>query len=142
MRISRNEAMINIAIQISERSTCMRRKVGCVLTDSFGRILSVGHNGVPMGHAHCIETPCLGFDMPTGTGLHICASIHAEQNALMFCNDIMGIDSCYTTTSPCITCIKMLLNTSCKIIYFKENYIQTEAKSLWENSGGEWILLS
>lgn len=126
------DTMLKIARTISERSTCSRRAVGCVLVDKDNRVLSVGHNGPARGMKHCTENPCEGAGLPSGTGLELCQAIHAEQNALMFCNDIMKIDKCFVTVSPCIHCIKMLMNTSCKTIVFGGEYSQGDAaRNLW-----------
>lgn len=140
-RPTRDRTMLNIAKELAERSTCSRRKVGCVLTDVHGRILAAGHNGVPKGMPHCTDVPCAGAGMASGTGLNACQSTHAEQNALIFCNDIMKIDTCYVTASPCIFCIKMIMNTACKRIVFLEEYPHPEVKDLWLTSQvtREWI---
>lgn len=125
--------MLALAKTIAKRSTCARRAVGCVLVDRDGRVLSMGHNGVACGMPHCTENPCEGATLPSGTGLDLCQAIHAEQNALMFCNDIMKIDRCFVTVSPCIHCVKMLMNTSCRKIIFAEEYAHSEqARKLWE----------
>ncbi len=137
-RPTRDETMLEIAKTIAQRSTCCRRKVGCVLTDKHGRIISSGHNGVPMGQPHCTEEPCQGAGCASGTGLDLCLAIHAEQNALMFCPDVMKIETCYVTASPCVTCCKMLLNTSCQRIVFCEEYPHQEAKIMWEKAGRMW----
>lgn len=133
-RPSRNITMLKVALDLAERSTCGRRKVGCVLTDVHGRILSTGHNGVAKGEPHCTEHPCPGASCPSGMGLELCEAIHAEQNALMFCPDVMKIHACYTTASPCITCVKMLMNTSCQAIHFIEEYPHPRAQALWIQS--------
>ena len=138
-RPSRIETMLRIAEVIAERSTCCRRRVGCVLTDKNGRVLSIGHNGVAMGQPHCTDEPCRGAHLPSGTGLDRCLALHAEQNALMFCSDIMKIDTCHVTASPCMTCVKLLLNTSCRTIVFRELYPHTEALKLWTDSGRSWV---
>jgi len=133
--------MLKLASTIAERSTCKRRQVGCVLTDAHGRVLSMGHNGVAKGQEHCTDKPCPGANCPSGTGLDKCEAIHAEQNALMFCADVMKIHACYVTASPCINCVKMLMNTSCNEIHFLEKYPHPEAEKLWTNSYFErkWI---
>lgn len=133
-RPSRDETMLRLAEVIAERSTCSRRKVGCVLTDSYGRVLSVGHNGVPRGSPHCTEARCAGAGLPSGRGLDLCLSVHAEQNALMFCPDIMRIDTVYVTASPCVTCVKMLMNTTARRIVFRELYPHLEAERMWRQS--------
>lgn len=139
MRRSIIHVMLDIAGSISQRSTCCRRKVGCVLLDKQHRVLSMGHNGVAMGQPHCIDHPCKGAELPSGTGLDLCQAIHAEQNALMFCPDVMKIEDCVVTASPCVTCVKMLLNTSCNSIYFLEEYPQPDAEKMWRDAGRAWV---
>lgn len=139
-RPSRDATMLKLAHIISERSTCARRKVGCVLTDDHGRVISMGHNGVAMGQPHCTDHPCPGAKCASGTGLDLCQALHAEQNALLFAPDVMKINTCYVTASCCVTCTKLLLNTTCKRIVFIEEYPHTEAGDLWTSSGREWKL--
>ncbi len=67
-----------------------------------------------------------------------CHAIHAEQNALLQCRDVYSIHSCYTTVSPCMTCMKLLLNTGCERIIFTEEYVQPEAARLWQSAGRLW----
>lgn len=158
MRISRDEWAMAIAEVTARRATCLRRSVGCVLLNSRGFVLSTGYNGVAAGRPHCNEmmelsgedgsrqgytTPhaCEGACSPSGTNLDGCEAIHAEQNAIMRCKDIDTIHSCYCTTSPCVTCVKLLLNTSCEVIYFKSEYPQPHAKEMWESAGRKWMMV-
>jgi dCMP deaminase len=140
-RIAKPACYLMMAEAISMRGTCARRRVGCILTDSLGKILSTGYNGTPQGMPHCIDTPCKGADLPSGTGLDLCESIHAEANALLQCPNVGIIHVAYVTASPCIHCVKLLLNTGCCKIIFLEDYPHTEAKDLWERSHGpkSWI---
>lgn len=135
------ETMLAIANVIATRSTCVRRNVGAVLVDANNRVLSIGHNGPAKGMPHCTDKPCAGAECPSGTGLDLCQAIHAEQNALMFCHDIMKIDKCFVTTSPCVHCVKMLMNTSCKVIMFSETHPHTDpAKTLWlQDPTRQWV---
>jgi len=81
-----------------------------------------------------------GKRWPSGRHLDACEAIHAEQNALLQCNDVQKIKSCYVTVSPCITCVKLLLNTSCQRIVFVERYAHDEAAwNLWNQLSREWI---
>jgi len=136
-----NDTMLHMAEVIAFRTTCARRAVGCILVDKDNRILSAGHNGTPRGTAHCTDKPCKGAEFDTGQGLELCKAIHAEQNALMFCNDIMKIDKCFVTDSPCIHCIKMLMNTSCREIIFTRKYANAEqCREEWlKDLGRDWI---
>lgn len=136
------QTMMAIAHVISMRSTCSRRAVGAVLVDQNNRVLSIGHNGPAKGMPHCTDQPCAGASCPSGTGLDLCQAIHAEQNALLFCPDVMKIKTCFVTTSPCVHCIKMLMNTSCETIIFAESYPNAEnSRELWVNSapGRKWL---
>lgn len=151
--MDKNRYFIDLADHIAAASTCCRRKVGCILVDSNGIILATGYNGVASGLPHCnrpfIEiqidrsektsypNACEGAFLPSGTGLDKCQAIHAEQNALMQCPDIHKIHSCYVTTSPCIHCVKMLMNTSCENIFFKEEYSHEKSMDMWLDSGTE-----
>ena len=138
LRPSRDQTMLQLASVIAERSTCARRKVGCVCTDVHGRILAMGHNGVPRNMPHCTEMPCDGAGLASGTGLDLCLATHAEMNALVFCSDIMKIHSMYITVSPCISCVKSILNTSCQRIVFIEEYPHVEARVLAKRANILW----
>jgi dCMP deaminase len=135
MRVSRDETMLGLARTIARRSTCPRREVGAVLVDVHGRVLSMGHNGVAMGEPHCSEGhPCGGETHAHGVGLAACHAAHAEMNALLFCSDVMRIDTLYVTASPCSLCVRYLLNTSCRQIVYGELYDDT-ALVRWERAG-------
>lgn len=135
-RPDRDEYFLAMAALVSLRATCKRRRVGCVLVDSNRFVLATGYNGVARGRPHCLDEPCSGADLPSGMGLDLCQAIHAEQNAMLQCKDTQAIDTAYITVSPCVTCVKLLMNTSCKRIVFIENYTQLAAREIWK---GEWI---
>jgi len=116
--------------------------VGCVLVDGLGRVRATGYNGPPRGFNHCTpEHPCGGAALLSGDGLELCEAVHAEQNALLQCPDVETIETCYVTTAPCVTCVKLLLNTSCRRILFLEDYPHSAvSKNLWVVRGGrEWV---
>lgn len=161
MRPNRDEWALQLALVTARRSTCARRSVGCVLMNSRGHILSTGYNGVAAGLPHCNHTEvvvdndwhntfatevmthaCSGAMSPSGTNLDGCQAIHAEQNALLQCRDVYDIHTAYVTASPCITCCKLLLNTSCQRIVFVEEYPHSAAKDLWIASGRRWEQVS
>lgn len=108
----------------SHRSTCIRRAVGCVISDDRNRILSVGYNGVPARQSHCHDTPCAGATAPSGQSLDLCLAIHAEINALLHCPDIDAARNCYVTAAPCVSCTKAMINTGIRHIYYAEDYPQ------------------
>jgi dCMP deaminase len=139
MRPSRDEMFMVMAMTAATRGTCARRRVGCILVNERGHVLATGYNGVASGIPHCIDRPCPGAHQESGSGLELCEALHAEQNALLQCRDCWDIHTCYTTVSPCITCLKLLLNTSCKRIVFAEEY--PHSHHLWLKSGREWVQL-
>lgn len=149
VRPTKDQWALELALITAKRGTCARRKVGCVLLDARGHVLATGYNGRAAGLDHCSEGhPCAGATAPSGTNLDACEAIHAEQNALMQCADVHQIDTVYTTASPCLTCVKMLINTGARRIVFLEEYPHPAAKELWLNSdvvkpGGrcqrEWV---
>jgi dCMP deaminase len=147
MRPSRDRTMLDLALILGERSTCHRRKVGAVAVDKYGRILAAAHNGVARGQPHCSnegtsDTLCPGAYQSAGTGLDLCKAIHAEQNLLTFLPDPMKVVTVYVTCSPCVHCVKMLMNTSCRRLVFAERYAHDEtARKLWVEAGGTWELL-
>lgn len=138
MRPNKDEVGLLIAKAWSMRGTCARRKVGCLLVDADGRTLSSGYNGPARGCPNCLDTGgpmdrrCPGADLPSGTGLDQCEALHAEWNALMYCEDVRKVHTCYVTSSPCVTCVKMLLGTGCQRIVYDEEYAQHKAAfELW-----------
>ena len=140
-RDSRHQYFLRIAATVSTRSTCPRRSVGCVIVDVDNTIKATGYNGVPRNFPHCIDTPCGGQNEKSSEGLNSCMATHAEQNALLQCSDVMKIETIYITTSPCITCAKLIANTSCKEVVYLEEYKDTSGiemlkklniKTIWE----------
>jgi len=128
--------MLDIASCLAQRATCGKLAVGCVLVDTYGRIIGSGYNGVPRGMAHCTDEACPGSLDPKGSDT--CIAVHAEQNALLMCRDPEQIETCYTTHAPCLRCTKMLLNTSCKAIIYSNSGFEVPAKTLWLAAGRTW----
>ena len=121
------------------RASCARREVGCVLVDAKSHVLSTGYNGTPKGIPGChTGHTCGGAGFKSGEGLNSCQAVHAEQNALLQCPDVDKIEKAFVTTSPCITCTKLLLNTSCREIIYLDEYPGDDARALWVGSGRTW----
>jgi len=126
MRSSWDEYFIKIAELVSERSTCLRRKVGAIIVKDK-RILATGYNGAPGGLAHCKEVGCLRekLNTPAGQRHEICRGIHAEQNAVIqaatFGVNLSGA-TLYTTHQPCFICTKILINAKISRIIYRKEY--------------------
>lgn len=132
MRRSWEEYFMNIAEIVSERGTCDRAYVGCVLVNKDNRIVSTGYNGSISGNPQCDE---VGHKMKDG---HCIATIHAEINALIYCakEGITVKNSvCYVTHFPCLNCTKALIQAGISKIIYKEAYrVDEYALELLDNN--------
>jgi len=129
-----DEYFMNITREVSERSTCLRRKVGAILVRDK-RILTTGYNGAPRNFKHCAEVGCLrdAQNVPTGERHELCRGLHAEMNALLQAA-IYGVRiegaTLYSTTCPCSLCAKMLINAGIREIVTCEDYKDKLAKAM------------
>ena len=109
---------INIAIEVSKRSTCDRKNVGAVIVKDK-MILSTGYNGSIRGLPHCDE---IGHEMVNG---HCVRTTHAEANAIVQAAKngvkIKGSEI-YVTASPCYDCFKLIVNAGILKIFYLEFY--------------------
>jgi len=137
MRLTLDSVMLQIAHMLSQRATCIKLAVGCVLTDIDGVIVGTGYNGVPRGCRHCIDVPCPGAHAPKGADL--CEAVHAEQNALLSPESHRAFTA-YITHAPCMRCTKLLLNTNIQTVIFSHVYnSEANAEDLWKRQGRKWI---
>ena len=109
---------MNIAKEVSTRSTCDRKHVGAVIVRDK-TILSTGYNGSIKGLQHCDE---IGHEMVDG---HCVRTTHAEANAIVQAakNGVsINNSEIYVTASPCYNCFKLIANYGIKTIYYDEFY--------------------
>lgn len=124
---------------VSQRATCMRRKVGAVAVKGK-RILATGYNGAPAGVPHCLDIGCLRQELgiPSGQRHEICRGLHAEQNVIVQAA-VHGISisgaTLYCTTHPCVLCAKMLINCGIERIFYAEAYPDELAASMLAEAG-------
>jgi dCMP deaminase len=126
-RPSWDNYFMTITREVAERSTCLRAKVGAVIVRDRS-ILATGYNGSPAGLPHCTEVGCLIYESRTPDGeieLNCYRTIHAEINAISQAarngSAIRDADI-YVTHSPCIHCLKVLINTGVRTVYYAEPY--------------------
>ena len=105
---------MNIAMQVSTRSNCIKRKVAAIVVKDK-RIVSTGYNGTPRGVTNCDEGGCPRCNSFTtgGTKLDECLCSHGEENAIVqaaYHGISMKNSIMYTTMSPCLWCSKMIIN--------------------------------
>lgn len=127
-RISKRDYYLNIAKAVCKRSTCLRRRYGCVIVKN-DEIIATGYNGAPRGAVNCCDTgECMREGMKHNSGDYSeCHSVHAEQNALISASrrDMIGATLYLygeerglsqtdweeiTDTTPCPICGRMIAN--------------------------------
>jgi len=118
---------MTITQEVAERSTCLRAKVGAVIVRDRS-ILATGYNGSPAGLPHCSEVGCLIYESrnPDGEIEQNCyRTIHAEINAITQAarNGAAIRDAdIYVTHTPCIHCMKVLINTGIRTVFYGQPY--------------------
>ena len=126
-RLSWQQYFMTITRQVAERSTCLRAKVGAVIVRDKN-ILATGYNGAPSGLPHCTEVGCLVYESrdPSGELVENCfRTIHAEINAITQAaknGSSIKDAEIYVTHTPCIHCVKVLINTGIRAIYYERAY--------------------
>ena len=112
----------------AENSYCRRRQVGAlVVKDKM--IISDGYNGTPQGFENICE------DDSDKTKPYV---LHAEANAITklarSSNNCEGA-TIYITTSPCIECAKLIIQSGIKRVVFGESYHLQDGIELLKRAG-------
>jgi dCMP deaminase len=105
------------------RSACTRSQVGAVIVNSKNRIIATGYNGPPANsEVTCASCPRATIEGTVGYGFG-CISIHAEANALLFCDrsTIEG-GSLYVNAVPCEDCAKLIANSGLKTVFIINDF--------------------
>lgn len=99
---------LTIAEAVALRSDCERSKVGAVVVKDR-RIRSTGYNGAPAGKPGCESCPRRTSGVVPGSDYSNCVAVHAEANALLYCDrsDLIGA-TLYITREPCYACRKLI----------------------------------
>lgn len=130
-RPSWDNYFLKMAMLVSERATCPRMHVGCVLVKDR-QILSTGYNGSIPGDDHCDDVGCIVVDN------HCVRTIHAEINALLQCAS-HGVNTngatAYITNMPCTNCAKALIAAGIKEIVIFSDYHDTLATDFFKKAG-------
>lgn len=134
-RPSWDEYFLKLAMLASERATCPRMHVGCVLVkDKF--VLATGYNGSLPGQPHCDEVGCLIVDN------HCVRTNHAEINALVQATthgvNVKGTTA-YITNMSCTNCAKALIAAGIKRVVVFSDYHDTLATKFYKDADVEII---
>lgn len=140
-----NNRYMGLAKEVATWSSCLSRNVGCILTVGR-RVVSTGYNGAPAGCKSCKELGfCLRKGSASGENLETCQAVHAEQNAITqaakFGISVKGGDM-YITTYPCSTCMKLIINSGIKRVFYLEEYNSPLTKKFAEQAGIELIKIT
>src|SRR5215813_890691 len=139
-RLSWHQYFLTITRDVAERSTCNRAKVGAVIVRDKN-ILATGYNGAPAGLSHCTDVGCLIYQSQTPTGEleeNCYRTIHAEINAIAQAakNGVSIRDAdIYITHTPCIHCLKVLINTGIRRIFYERDYKTHTLSEILRHSG-------
>lgn len=124
-RISKDKYFMKIAEVISQRSTCIKRKIGAILVKD-SHIISTGYNGAPPGFKHCTPEICVRRDLKSGERPELCRGVHAEINCIIQAaihgTSIKGNTTLYSTMFPCMSCLKLIINAGIKKLVYLEGY--------------------
>lgn len=120
---------LNIARQVSKRSTCLRRRFGAIIVKDDA-IIATGYVGAPRGTPNCIDLgKCLRqeLNVPSGQRYELCRSVHAEANAIINAArsgvSVLGAkmyvfgenpDGSIAEVKPCKMCRRMIINAGIK----------------------------
>ena len=114
-------------------STCVNLSVGTILVKD-NRIISTGYNGVPSGMPHCIQS-IDEYANNFSVEHHIFSEayeIHAEMNSIIYAakTNVVIDDSVilYSSIQPCNNCLKHIIATGIKKVYYIELYNQYDTE--------------
>jgi dCMP deaminase len=161
MRPTKEEYYLNIASEVAQRGTCLRRTFGAVIVKK-DRIISTGYVGAPRGAVNCCDLgycPREAAGIPPGERYELCRSVHAEANAIihpdrtsmigstLFLVCLDGKTGEFTAgTRPCKMCTRLIINAGIdKVIvrdepgkhtvYLVDQWIEEENLNLSEAKG-------
>jgi dCMP deaminase len=129
-KLSKDEYYMNIAKEVSRKSTCFRRAIGAIIIRD-DQIISTGYTGAPrktkdsLEHGFCLRDK---LKIPHGQRYELCRSVHAEQNAIINAAragvSLLGGDMYLYGSKPgkegpinafpCFICKKMIINAGIK----------------------------
>jgi dCMP deaminase len=124
-RLDRDTVYMNLAREMSRRSTCLSRRNGGVLVSQSGHVIATAYNGPPCGFI--APTSCARMQAGTSSGqmLDACVDVHSEENLLAQAAS-QGASTrgstCYTMASPCTRCARMLINAGISKVVYSELY--------------------
>lgn len=121
-----DETWMDVARAVAQRSACGLAQVGAVVVNSTQRVVATGYNGPPQNWpVQCTTKNALGcprYHSHARTPEYVsCISIHAEANALLFCDrKDRERGTMYVTRACCIDCAKLVANSGLRRVVMIE----------------------
>ncbi len=149
-RIDKVNYYLDIAKAVASRSTCLRKKIGCVIVN-HDEIISTGYSGAPRGRENCIDIGFCSkkkfFPDVSHAGYDACRSVHAEQNAMISAKrqEMIGATLYLVSYRPdtmqydeksncCQMCRKMIINSGIEKVIVRDTDTKYRVISV-----SEWI---
>jgi dCMP deaminase len=118
----------------AQNSYCKRRQVGALIVKDK-MIISDGYNGTPSG----FENNCEDEDNKTKPYV-----LHAEANAITKVaksNNSSENATLYVTTSPCLECSKLIIQSGIRRVVFCDRYHKEDGLRLLERAEIEIVFI-
>jgi len=158
VRPKKTEYYLRIASQVASRSTCLKLRLGAIIVDRDGVILSTGYNGPARGSYNCTDLGyCLKEQAGAGSGSYdFCPAVHAEENAIInaarsgmkvkdavlflsaaphLTEDEKAAAEYWYARGPCPRCRRAIINAGLsKVVFPSRSWTQkklTELAKLW-----------
>jgi dCMP deaminase len=129
-RIPLEEVYMRMAQELAKRSTCARNQVGTVIASpDLSQVLGVGYNGNARGLPNRCDSTEPGK----------CGCIHSEQNALIKAGAQLPGKVMFVTTSPCVMCAKMTINTNVARVFYRDPYRDAAGLDVLRQGGVEVV---
>ncbi|MBO7523298.1 MAG: dCMP deaminase family protein [Bacteroidales bacterium] len=115
-------------------SYCKRRQVGALIVKDK-MIISDGYNGTPSGFENICE------DENNVTKPYV---LHAEANAITKVaksNNSSEGATLYVTTSPCMECAKLIIQSGIKRVVYSQKYHSNDGIDLLKRAGVELVFI-
>jgi dCMP deaminase len=143
----RDQRLLKISKMFAQFSTCLSRKVGCIIASDAGHIISTGYNGAPKKTRHSDEAGCFCQDpnRKSGTFQERLRCSHAELNAIAQAA-YEGVSTkgarIYCVTFPCSFCCKAILQAGIRRVIYEEDYDDPLSKQLFMEAGIECVKMA
>lgn len=125
---------LEMALIWAKNSYCIRRQVGALIVKEK-MIISDGYNGTPSG----FENKCEDDENVTKPYV-----LHAEANAITKVaksHNSSENSTLYVTTSPCMECSKLIIQSGIKRVVYCNKYHKTDGLDLLKRAGIELVYI-